>query len=108
MEVVDQVELGQTGVSDLTLDEDTRQHPDDLAAPLERAVGERAQTGPFTHRRPGTKLDEDARLGNFVETKKAHLMAGAKANHLAYLGDASIGAKANIGAGTITDRKSVV
>jgi bifunctional UDP-N-acetylglucosamine pyrophosphorylase/glucosamine-1-phosphate N-acetyltransferase len=68
----------------------------------ESAVGERAQTGPFTHCRPGTKLDEDARLGNFVETKKAHLMAGAKANHLAYLGDASIGAKANIGAGTIT------
>jgi bifunctional UDP-N-acetylglucosamine pyrophosphorylase/glucosamine-1-phosphate N-acetyltransferase len=68
----------------------------------ESALGERAQIGPFTHCRPGTKLDEDARLGNFVETKKAHLMAGAKANHLAYLGDASIGAKANIGAGTIT------
>jgi bifunctional UDP-N-acetylglucosamine pyrophosphorylase/glucosamine-1-phosphate N-acetyltransferase len=66
------------------------------------SIGERAEIGPFTHCRPGTKLDEDAKLGNFVETKKTHLMAGAKANHLAYLGDASIGAKANIGAGTIT------
>ncbi len=68
----------------------------------ESSIGQRAQLGPFTHCRPGTRVDEDAHLGNFVETKKTHLMAGAKANHLAYLGDASIGAKANIGAGTIT------
>ncbi|HEU4735049.1 MAG TPA: bifunctional UDP-N-acetylglucosamine diphosphorylase/glucosamine-1-phosphate N-acetyltransferase GlmU [Kofleriaceae bacterium] len=68
----------------------------------EAMLGPRAEIGPFTHCRPGTRIDEDARVGNFVETKKAHLMAGAKANHLAYLGDASIGAKANIGAGTIT------
>src|SRR4029077_3427284 len=66
------------------------------------AIGERAEIGPFSHCRPGTRIDEDARLGNFVETKKAHLMAGAKANHLAYLGDASVGQKANVGAGTIT------
>jgi bifunctional UDP-N-acetylglucosamine pyrophosphorylase / glucosamine-1-phosphate N-acetyltransferase len=65
-------------------------------------VGERAHVGPFSHCRPGTRIDEDAHLGNFVETKKTHLMAGAKANHLAYLGDATIGARANIGAGTIT------
>jgi bifunctional UDP-N-acetylglucosamine pyrophosphorylase/glucosamine-1-phosphate N-acetyltransferase len=68
----------------------------------ETVLGPRAEIGPFTHCRPGSRIDEDARVGNFVETKKAHLMAGAKANHLAYLGDASIGAKANIGAGTIT------
>jgi bifunctional UDP-N-acetylglucosamine pyrophosphorylase / glucosamine-1-phosphate N-acetyltransferase len=68
----------------------------------ESAVGPRAQIGPFSHCRPGTRLDEDVHLGNFVETKKAHLMAGAKANHLAYLGDASVGSKANVGAGTIT------
>lgn len=68
----------------------------------ETVLGPRAEIGPFTHCRPGTRVDEDARLGNFVETKKTHLMAGAKANHLAYLGDASIGNKANIGAGTIT------
>jgi bifunctional UDP-N-acetylglucosamine pyrophosphorylase/glucosamine-1-phosphate N-acetyltransferase len=65
-------------------------------------LGPRAEIGPFTHCRPGSRIDEDAKLGNFVETKKTHLMAGAKANHLAYLGDASVGAKANIGAGTIT------
>jgi bifunctional UDP-N-acetylglucosamine pyrophosphorylase/glucosamine-1-phosphate N-acetyltransferase len=68
----------------------------------ETVLGPRAEIGPFTHCRPGSRIDEEARVGNFVETKKAHLMAGAKANHLAYLGDASIGAKANIGAGTIT------
>jgi bifunctional UDP-N-acetylglucosamine pyrophosphorylase / glucosamine-1-phosphate N-acetyltransferase len=68
----------------------------------EAQIGQRALIGPFSHCRPGTRIDEDAHLGNFVETKKTHLMAGAKANHLAYLGDASIGAKANIGAGTIT------
>lgn len=65
-------------------------------------IGPRAEIGPFTHCRPGSRIDEDAKLGNFVETKKTHLMAGAKANHLAYLGDASVGARANIGAGTIT------
>ncbi|WP_428267952.1 bifunctional UDP-N-acetylglucosamine diphosphorylase/glucosamine-1-phosphate N-acetyltransferase GlmU [Haliangium sp.] len=68
----------------------------------EAVIGSAAEIGPFTHCRPGTQVDEGAKLGNFVETKKTHLMAGAKANHLAYLGDASIGAKANIGAGTIT------
>ena len=68
----------------------------------EAALGERVEVGPFTHCRPGTRIDEDARLGNFVETKQTHVMAGAKANHLSYLGDASIGQKSNIGAGTIT------
>jgi bifunctional UDP-N-acetylglucosamine pyrophosphorylase/glucosamine-1-phosphate N-acetyltransferase len=65
-------------------------------------IGERSQIGPFTHCRPGTRVDEDAKVGNFVETKKTHLMAGAKASHLSYLGDTSVGAGANIGAGTIT------
>jgi bifunctional UDP-N-acetylglucosamine pyrophosphorylase/glucosamine-1-phosphate N-acetyltransferase len=68
----------------------------------ESQIGAKSQIGPFSHCRPGSRLDEDVHLGNFVETKKTHLMAGAKANHLAYLGDASIGQKANIGAGTIT------
>ena len=68
----------------------------------ESTIGPRTFIGPFTHCRPGTQVDEAAHLGNFVETKKTHIMAGAKANHLAYLGDASVGAKANIGAGTIT------
>ena len=68
----------------------------------ESTIGARAQIGPFSHCRPASRIDEDVHLGNFVETKKTHMMAGAKANHLAYLGDASVGHKANIGAGTIT------
>ena len=60
------------------------------------------EIGPFARLRPGTVLDEKAKIGNFVETKKAHLGKGAKANHLTYLGDATVGAGANIGAGTIT------
>jgi bifunctional UDP-N-acetylglucosamine pyrophosphorylase/glucosamine-1-phosphate N-acetyltransferase len=68
----------------------------------ETTLGERCEIGPFSHCRPGTRIDEDARLGNFVETKKTHLMAGAKANHLAYLGDATIGDGVNVGAGVIT------
>jgi len=66
------------------------------------SIGTRAQVGPFAHLRPETMLESEARVGNFVETKKAHLMAGAKASHLTYLGDVSVGARANIGAGTIT------
>lgn len=66
------------------------------------AVGEGCEVGPFARLRPGTILGARAKIGNFVETKKAVLGAGAKANHLTYLGDAEIGAGANIGAGTIT------
>jgi bifunctional UDP-N-acetylglucosamine pyrophosphorylase/glucosamine-1-phosphate N-acetyltransferase len=65
-------------------------------------IGPGCEVGPFARLRPGTVLGEGAKIGNFVETKKAVFGAGAKANHLSYLGDASIGAKANIGAGTIT------
>ncbi|HET6537424.1 MAG TPA: bifunctional UDP-N-acetylglucosamine diphosphorylase/glucosamine-1-phosphate N-acetyltransferase GlmU [Sphingopyxis sp.] len=60
------------------------------------------EVGPFARLRAGTWLEEKAKIGNFVETKKAHLGKGAKANHLTYLGDADIGVAANIGAGTIT------
>lgn len=58
--------------------------------------------GPFAHLRPGTEVGPEARLGNFVETKKTTLGRGAKAGHLTYLGDASIGDGVNVGAGTIT------
>jgi bifunctional UDP-N-acetylglucosamine pyrophosphorylase/glucosamine-1-phosphate N-acetyltransferase len=61
-----------------------------------------AQVGPFTHLRPGAVLDQDSRVGNFVELKKTNLGRGSKANHLTYLGDATIGPECNIGAGTIT------
>jgi bifunctional UDP-N-acetylglucosamine pyrophosphorylase/glucosamine-1-phosphate N-acetyltransferase len=60
------------------------------------------EVGPFARLRPGAVLGEGAKVGNFVEVKKAELGRGAKANHLSYIGDASVGEKANIGAGTIT------
>ena len=93
------VDIGAV-LTDATIAADTHVKP--YSVITESSIGDRAEIGPFTHCRPGTRIDEDAKLGNFVETKKTHLMAGAKANHLAYLGDASIGQKANIGAGTIT------
>ncbi|HEX8222830.1 MAG TPA: bifunctional UDP-N-acetylglucosamine diphosphorylase/glucosamine-1-phosphate N-acetyltransferase GlmU [Allosphingosinicella sp.] len=65
-------------------------------------IGAGAEIGPYARLRPGTEIGEKARVGNFVETKKAKLGRGAKANHLTYLGDAEVGAGANIGAGTIT------
>ena len=68
------------------------------ASHLERGV----HAGPYSRLRPGSYIAEGAHVGNFVELKKTRLGAGAKANHLAYLGDAEIGAGANIGAGTIT------
>jgi bifunctional UDP-N-acetylglucosamine pyrophosphorylase / glucosamine-1-phosphate N-acetyltransferase len=61
-----------------------------------------AEIGPFARLRPGADLGENSKVGNFVEVKKARLDAGAKVNHLSYIGDAHIGAKANVGAGTIT------
>ena len=65
-------------------------------------VGPRAEVGPYARLRPGAELGEKSKVGNFVEVKKAKLGKGAKANHLTYLGDAEIGAGANVGAGTIT------
>ena len=65
-------------------------------------IGLKASIGPFARIRPGTRLGERTKVGNFVELKKAEVGEGAKVNHLSYVGDASIGAAANIGAGTIT------
>ncbi|HEY0707736.1 MAG TPA: bifunctional UDP-N-acetylglucosamine diphosphorylase/glucosamine-1-phosphate N-acetyltransferase GlmU [Polyangia bacterium] len=61
-----------------------------------------AQVGPFARLRPGAEIGPDAHIGNFVEIKAALIHAGAKVNHLSYVGDAEVGAKANVGAGTIT------
>jgi bifunctional UDP-N-acetylglucosamine pyrophosphorylase/glucosamine-1-phosphate N-acetyltransferase len=61
-----------------------------------------AEIGPYARLRPGADIGEKAKVGNFVEVKKARLGKGAKANHLSYIGDAEVGAGANIGAGTIT------
>jgi bifunctional UDP-N-acetylglucosamine pyrophosphorylase/glucosamine-1-phosphate N-acetyltransferase len=68
----------------------------------ESTIADGARIGPFAHVRPGCEIGEDAHVGNFVETKKAKLGRGAKANHLTYLGDAEVGERTNIGAGTIT------
>ena len=69
---------------------------------VQASVGKKASVGPYARLRPGTSLGDGARIGNFVEVKAATLEAGVKVNHLSYVGDASVGANANIGAGTIT------
>jgi bifunctional UDP-N-acetylglucosamine pyrophosphorylase/glucosamine-1-phosphate N-acetyltransferase len=65
-------------------------------------VGAASQIGPYARLRPGTELGEDVHIGNFVEVKNSQVAAHSKANHLAYVGDATVGSRVNIGAGTIT------
>ena len=69
---------------------------------LDSAIGDRVHVGPFAHLRQGNEVASDAKIGNFVELKNTRMATGVKAGHLAYLGDATIGSDANIGAGTIT------
>jgi bifunctional UDP-N-acetylglucosamine pyrophosphorylase / glucosamine-1-phosphate N-acetyltransferase len=69
---------------------------------VQASIGKKASIGPYARLRPGTSLGEGVKIGNFVETKAATLQAGAKVNHLSYIGDAHVGEGANIGAGTIT------
>jgi len=69
---------------------------------VQSSIGKNTSVGPFARMRPGTSLGEGAKIGNFVETKASTLEAGVKVNHLSYIGDTHVGAKANIGAGTIT------
>jgi bifunctional UDP-N-acetylglucosamine pyrophosphorylase/glucosamine-1-phosphate N-acetyltransferase len=65
-------------------------------------VGAQSQIGPYARLRPGTELGQDVHIGNFVEVKNSQVAAHSKANHLAYVGDATVGSRVNIGAGTIT------
>jgi len=65
-------------------------------------VGENVNIGPFARLRPGTVLADNAKIGNFVETKNANIGQGSKVNHLSYIGDTDMGSNVNIGAGTIT------
>jgi bifunctional UDP-N-acetylglucosamine pyrophosphorylase/glucosamine-1-phosphate N-acetyltransferase len=69
---------------------------------VDSTIGRGARIGPFAHIRPESNVGEEAHIGNFVELKKTSIGKGSKANHLAYLGDASIGEQVNVGAGTIT------
>ncbi len=87
-------------IASSTLEEGTTMHS--FCHVQEAVIGPRCIVGPYARLRPGAVLEEAAHIGNFVEMKKARLGKGAKANHLTYLGDAEIGAGANIGAGTIT------
>ena len=87
-------------VSDSKLDSGTVIKPNSVLEGAE--VGKNCSVGPFARLRPGAVLGDDVSVGNFVEVKKSVFGAGAKANHLAYVGDSDVGAGANIGAGTIT------
>ncbi|MCC6996490.1 MAG: bifunctional UDP-N-acetylglucosamine diphosphorylase/glucosamine-1-phosphate N-acetyltransferase GlmU [Deltaproteobacteria bacterium] len=87
-------------LEDTTVEDGAHLKPYTIAT--DSSIGPAAQVGPFAHLRSGSVLEADAHMGNFVETKKTRLGRGAKANHLAYLGDADIGPKVNVGAGTIT------
>ena len=69
---------------------------------VQASIGRHVSIGPYARLRPGTSLGDGAKIGNFVETKAAIIEAGAKVNHLSYVGDAHVGANANLGAGTIT------
>ena len=69
---------------------------------VQTSIGKKASIGPYARLRPGTALGDGVRIGNFVETKAATIEAGAKVNHLSYVGDAHVGANSNLGAGTIT------
>ncbi len=87
-------------LTDCELAPGTRVHPHSVLEGV-RTTGP-CDIGPFARLRPGTELAEGTRVGNFVEMKKARLGPGSKANHLSYVGDAEVGARVNIGAGTIT------
>jgi bifunctional UDP-N-acetylglucosamine pyrophosphorylase/glucosamine-1-phosphate N-acetyltransferase len=87
-------------IVDSTLDDDVLINNHCVIQRSRLAVG--ARVGPFAHLRPETEVGAEARIGNFVETKKTSLGRGAKAGHLTYLGDTSVGDGANVGAGTIT------
>jgi bifunctional UDP-N-acetylglucosamine pyrophosphorylase / glucosamine-1-phosphate N-acetyltransferase len=69
---------------------------------VQSTIGKNTSVGPYARMRPGTSLGDGAKIGNFVETKAAVLEAGVKVNHLSYIGDTHIGARSNIGAGTVT------
>ena len=93
--------IGSQSVPDVSCEiaSDTIIHPHCV---IEQArVGAAARIGPFARLRPGADLGADVHIGNFVEIKNSRMETGAKANHLAYVGDATVGARANIGAGTI-------
>jgi bifunctional UDP-N-acetylglucosamine pyrophosphorylase/glucosamine-1-phosphate N-acetyltransferase len=101
VELGDRVRIGPNCyLKDCRIEADAQIHPNSV---MEGAVvGARSLIGPFARLRPQSVLHEDVHIGNFVEVKKSEIGAGSKANHLTYLGDASVGRKVNVGAGTVT------
>lgn len=97
----DRVSIGPNCyLRDCSIAADTELHPNCV---VDRAkIGPRNSIGPFARIRPESVLHEDVHIGNFVEVKKSEIGAGSKANHLTYLGDATVGRKVNVGAGTVT------
>ena len=97
----DRVRIGPNCyLKDCRIDADTEIHPNCV---VDRAtIGPRNSIGPFARIRPESVLHEEVHIGNFVEVKKSEIGAGSKANHLTYLGDATLGRKVNVGAGTVT------
>ncbi|HEX2650274.1 MAG TPA: bifunctional UDP-N-acetylglucosamine diphosphorylase/glucosamine-1-phosphate N-acetyltransferase GlmU [Burkholderiales bacterium] len=97
----DRVRIGPNCVlKDVTIGADTEVRAFSFLE--DSSVGERCKVGPYARLRPGASLEADVHVGNFVEVKASRLGAGTKANHLAYVGDSEVGARVNIGAGTIT------
>lgn len=97
----DRVHIGPNCViRDAVLGDDTVVEPNSVIDSA--TIGSGCRIGPFARLRPGSELEEQARVGNFVEIKAAKLQRGAKVNHLSYIGDADVGPEVNIGAGTIT------
>ena len=97
----DRVRIGPNCyLKDCRIEADTEVHPNCVIDQAQ--VGPRNVIGPFARLRPDSVLHEDVHIGNFVEVKKSEIGAGSKANHLTYLGDATVGSKVNVGAGTVT------
>jgi len=87
-------------VQDTTIAEGTELLPNCVIQ--DSVIGRNCNLGPFARLRPGTVLDEAAKIGNFVEVKNSRMGEGSKASHLSYIGDTEVGSRSNIGAGTIT------
>ena len=103
VELADDVSIGPGCViTNTRIGTGTQVLPNTIVEGVGIEVGSSCSLGPFARIRPGSVLESGVKVGNFVETKKAHLGKNAKASHLAYLGDADIGNEVNIGAGTVT------
>jgi bifunctional UDP-N-acetylglucosamine pyrophosphorylase/glucosamine-1-phosphate N-acetyltransferase len=101
VELGDRVHIGPNCyLKDCSIGADTQVHPNCV---IDRtAIGAKCVIGPFARLRPESVLHDEVHIGNFVEVKKSEIGAGSKANHLTYLGDATVGSKVNVGAGTVT------